>query len=1027
MKINFDSNNQNPNVDKVTTSKENTSFYKMNKAGAIALDISGIVMDNTAYGDHGRTAEDVMQEAGSQFDVGLQRDYMTVMSNSMSSGDFNKMMEEGFDPSKLDVDKVVTIVDHIKASLAQSGEIVAGYNDNLSTEKLTQITGNAASAQKLEDMMSKSDVPVTAHNANEVKNAVEKAGSIQEFSDGSIKYMVENDLEPTIENIYLASFSAAGDGSKQPKGYYAQEMPGYYARKADDIDWQQLEPQIEKAVSKMELDGLSQQEKMENAKWLVEKGIPVTEKAMGKLSEIRSISFPITFEGIAQAAITAIGEGKTAVEGNLVTGHTSIYEQAVQIKEQTDDISQQALWQVVKEDKKLNLRNLFEAENNVTQQVQIESTNPAFISAQRILEEVRLQMTLDANVRLLKSGVSIDTTQLSQLVDELKQQETSIKSQLFGDGNTEAVEQKASLYQSTRSILNEIPYLPAAVLGRMTLTEEMNTVSSIYENGSQLKAKLESAGTAYETLMTSPRRDMGDSIQKAFQNVDTILTEMGFDLTDENRKAVRILGYNSMEINKDAVNKVKNADKQIENIVKSMTPGKTLQLIREGKNPLTMDLSELENSLHNMEMQPVDETEKFSKYLYRLEQNKEISQPERDAYIGVYRLFHQIEKSDGAAVGSLVSQGAELTLGNLLSAVRSRKKDVDVTVDDNFGLLNETIQKGTSISRQIEDGILEARLAHSVYRDISPEALQNVPLTQDTTLNEIAQAVSENNETNNQDYEKDILQDIRNAVKVENSIIETLQMYEQPVSTNQLMAADTLFNDRGGLFYTGKKFARQLDEVSDTNFESQITEASDEVIEQFTDKESAQAAYEDMTNRIRDVFSTATEQIVDTTIDLKAISLCHKQLSLMTSLSKQESYEIPVTIGNSITAIHLSVQHEEETKGTVRASFDTPDYGRVSAKFTVENNKISAIFTSDDKAGLEKLKQVGSVMEQQLVTTGQEMQETHYILGNQQDKITLSEKNADNNSETVSNRELYRLAKSFLTAFHSVKTEGESI
>ena len=55
------------------------------------------------------------------------------------------------------------------------------------------------------------------------------------------------------------------------------------------------------------------------------------------------------------------------------------------------------------------------------------------------------------------------------------------------------------------------------------------------------------------------------------------------------------------------------------------------------------------------------------------------------------------------------------------------------------------------------------------------------------------------------------------------------------------------------------------------------------------------------------------------------------------------------------------------------------------------------------------------------------MQETHYILGNQQDKITVSEKNADNNSETVSNRELYRLAKSFLTAFHSVKTEGESI
>ena len=52
--------------------------------------------------------------------------------------------------------------------------------------------------------------------------------------------------------------------------------------------------------------------------------------------------------------------------------------------------------------------------------------------------------------------------------------------------------------------------------------------------------------------------------------------------------------------------------------------------------------------------------EKYSKYLYRLEKNKEISQEEKDAYIGVYRLLRQIEKGDDAAIGTLVSKNQEM-------------------------------------------------------------------------------------------------------------------------------------------------------------------------------------------------------------------------------------------------------------------------------------------------------------------------------------------------------------------------------
>jgi len=237
MKITFDNWNQNQNVEKTTTSQGTFSNYREIRNGAYSLDISGTVMDNNAYADHGRSAKEVMQEFGTEFDnLAAKRDQMTVMSNIMSTEDFNKMMKDGFDPSKLDPEQVVTIVDHIKAEMAKSGEVVAGYNDDLSRDKLTEILGSASRALDVEESFKKADMPVNGENVASVKEALDKSTQVTELDDAGKKYMLENHLEPTVENIYRASFSAQGDGSKQSKGYFSQEMPGYYAKKAEIAD-----------------------------------------------------------------------------------------------------------------------------------------------------------------------------------------------------------------------------------------------------------------------------------------------------------------------------------------------------------------------------------------------------------------------------------------------------------------------------------------------------------------------------------------------------------------------------------------------------------------------------------------------------------------------------------------------------------------------------------------------------------------------------------------------------------------------
>lgn len=96
--------------------------------------------------------------------------------------------------------------------------------------------------------------------------------------------------------------------------------------------------------------------------------------------------------------------------------------------------------------------------------------------------------------------------------------------------------------------------------------------------------------------MTSPRADMGDSISKAFQNVDDILKELQIDTSESNRRAVRILAYNSTEITEDNIKQIKSVDEQVQRAFSDMTPAVTIEMIKRGISPLDMSMSDISDT-----------------------------------------------------------------------------------------------------------------------------------------------------------------------------------------------------------------------------------------------------------------------------------------------------------------------------------------------------------------------------------------------------------------------------------------------
>ena len=1096
------------------------------------LDIADKVMDNEAYGGHGMTAEEIMQQAANS-NAQSKKDFMIVMSSCVSGEDLQKMQEEGFTPGSTDVETYVTIVDRIKVTLAKAGVEVTGYNDNLDLDTIEQIVGSRTDAGalvnelvgKLSDALQESDMPVTEENIAELVSAVMEASGIGELSDDAVKYLVVNGKAPTIENIYKAQYSST-ESIRQSQGYYSEGQGSYgkyYAKKADSINWSNLEGRIDSVVKEagLDTDAGTKEQAAANAKWLVESGIELNADNLNKVTELRNLPLPMSRDDIAAMCVTAMENGKAPSEADM-RGERSVAEQAHEIAEQAGRISDEAVHAVAESGKEMNIKNLAQAQEQIEKQQtdapqsesgQVGSADMAGteratdtaneydtdtaagganaealkeVQARRQLEEIRLMMTEEANRHLLKAGISIDTTELSKLVDALRAAEERINAVLFQGESAEENAERALLYEETLTRTKELSGMPAAVIGKILSKFSQSTLLHIHEAGRALQNQLENqlnqqgnknagqnpeqqqkASAAYETLMTEPRRDLGDRISKAFGNIDDILTDLGLETSESNKRAVRILGYNRMEINEDNINAVKEADSQVTGVISRMTPATTLQMIREQKNPLEMTMEELEAYLDSKDADPARDAEKYAKFLQRLDRTHNISAEEREAYIGIYRMFRQIEKSDGAVIGSLVASGAQMNFKNMLSAVRTAAdKNMDVRVDDGFGGLEQLITKGKAIDTQINAGYHQssdhqsdrndadaaaqeqyyARLSGEINDELAGRTdfsqIRSTDITDETTIEAFADTVKTARATNDGEQVrqekaeslKSFQRDMHEVEQIDEQIINALIDYGQNINVDNIQAASTLIFERGFLFRqiingntegSDDDDPETADATDSEQTDSGLLALGDSFVENLTDAGRAGVSYKEIISEA----NKAVEQMLYTgsadnaKIDVKAAKVLYKGLSLAGNLAREENYEIPMNIKGEITSVNLKIYHNASQTGKVAVTLDTENLGKVAAEFDVTRDRVSGMIVYENRAGKAELARLEEAVRQELGRAGDRKTGISLVHAK---SVDLNKFGQDRDAKSTadaakaSTSELYQTAKAFLTALKAV-------
>ena len=904
--------------------------------------VSGVLLskgqEQQAYGKQGKSMQDIKDKAG-LFSGEEYKNYMAVMSSTMSGEDFSAMMEEGIQPGKTPVGDAVTIMDHIKAVMAKSGVVVSGFNANgdIPMEKLEQMTGNPAYAQSIYDAFKENDVPVTEENVTEAIKQSDRALEITGLSEEVKQYLIENDMEISVDSVYKAKFSAqSGRDMKEGKRgqYFSDDMNGYFGKQAGEVNYDDLTFQIEKVINEAGL--VSSEETKREAKWLLDRGMFFTEKNMEKLHRINEAKFPLSREEVFSRIAQALREGKQAGDADLTKD--GIFKEAVRLMQQVNEISPEAVERVVTLGEAFHIRNLASAQREIqlTQATQENRAKDdrALLHAQRTLEEVRLQMTVSANVMLLRSNYSIDTTELSQLVEDLKEME-QMQNLTYGLKTEDATKQP--MFYDAMEKTAAIRQMPAAVIPKVMSAADYITLQKVYEEGRVLQSSYQKAGETYEALMTAPRADLGDKISNAFSNIDDILQDLDFELTQDNRRAVRILAYNKTELTRENIIQVRATDAELQFLLNKMTPSATLQMIRDGINPLEENVQQLTEYFSAKDNELTQQTENFARFLYELDHNGGISPQERETYMGIYRLIRQIEKGDGKAIGTVINNGQELSFANLLSAVRTgQKKSINQIVDNSFGVLDGVENRGNSISDQINK--YYERKASDLLDKLSPSVMAQENVTMQTTWEELVE-LSEMQKTPEEitsAYREEQLRVLRQDIGFMDQSVEFLLAHKQPVTPDNIHGAKEMSKRRGDMF--GKIKEMKLEEMAEPG--AQTEQDFSYVLEQFTDAKSAQKAYDTM----QDVMETRLEQAMLTKdmqyLDIRALSSLSKQLSLAGRMAREESYELPAVIDGQLTGVSVRFRQEEEgseNKGTVSIRAELSDGEKVMAEFKLQD------------------------------------------------------------------------------------------
>lgn len=853
---------------------------------------------------------------------------LDALFKKLSGADCVKLDEEGFGLNDTEPEKIITVVERIKIMLAAYCEGYQMTGQSIDMDKVKEVVGSASLANAAADRLSGYDVLATQENLQDMEETFDKLQNIGELTENSKLYLVKNNQEPTIENVYNAQHKSA----KQP------EHTGE-AKALSSEDWEELKPQVEKIIKKAGLE--VNEQNMNNARSFMEQDIPVTEENLRYKAALDAVDMQVfNDEDGAQKAFDAmaavISDGKPAKEAYVIEEPSDWKETAnaintINAADETD------VCEVIRSGRELNAANLSESVNNnihddAKRAEYIKSMTRKELESYRKLEELRILMTAEAGLSLARQGFNLNTEPIINLVEELKQMELA----WADEAADEVFEIRRAVYEIAEAPVDFIGAMLFENGGGADITAAV-TIEAFAETGHSFRQRYREAGQTYEAVGTQVRPDLGDSVSKAVsRSTSELLESLGLEDNKANRDAVRILGNNEIKINKENIDRVKELYESLKSLVKNMTPDAALSMIRDGINPMKSDINDVNSYLAQIN-QNNDKSEKFSTFLYKLDRTKGITEEERKQFIGIFRMMNIFTKDAGKAVGTLLRQGADITMANLMAAYNSRKAaGIDTRIDDTVGMAEITG------NLNYYNTLFEAQ-----KETITPRTLKlanDEEKIDERSVEGFFEAVGDNYDLQEEAaYCEDYLAELNDIREADEAVLRELCRFDSPISIAGIRAMQEIMQS-GWDSQALKRLSRQ----EKTRAMEMLDKLDDEGEMEAIRKELEKGAGEDMESALNNS---------ENRDDIETLRMRSHMIYMVNDMARQHDYRIPFENNDKMGTIHLQLVHDEENAGRISIDVETEEIGRMHIEARVSEEEVFVFAVTDKDSGLlnEKL------------------------------------------------------------------------
>jgi hypothetical protein len=605
-----------------------------------------------------------------------------------------------------------------------------------------------------------------------------------------------------------------------------------------------------------------------------------------------------------------------------------------------------------------------------------EGMTAAGITAKKQLVEIQLSMTLQVANRMAKLDINVDTKGLSETLDILKKAERELLKESLANSGVEPTDENADMLSETIAGVEKLGAADASVYvtaldgGTFTI-RGLDAAADVVEGSSvedaarteNLKRSFETVKRSYEAVGTAPRSDMGDSITKAFANIDELLGELDIDVNYESQRAAKILGYNNLEINQENIDSIIGYDREVNRLMDNFYPEAVMGLIKDGINPMDVSIDELNDIIAQKNYNGgVTDAKNFATYLRDVEKRGEITDEERESYIGIYRVMDKLAKSGDREAGYIFANQANLTIRNMIGAMRSRKaKGMKVDIDDSFGMLDSIETSGSRMDAQIEAGFNGASAGGAENDAVEDEIIQQLERYRQLGAN-VENFIQENG----------IEYNISNAFAVDALLNEDEGVYKLVYEAMKKLNFDDESEENLIDHETGNMAASMSGR--DVDIDPAEALETEQLLRQLGENGDLSLTYEDIENQLTEFMYDAGAAGTITSLDISAIKSATAGVRLMGSMAKKDRYQIPVETENGTTVVNITIKNSTtgaygdgtDEPTMIESYMKTENMGNITARISIATNgdggfSVTGELVSDVSQGNEILQNMPEI------------------------------------------------------------------